>query len=159
VGLKLAIFSGRIIYVFRSLHLVSSRLQTGVLPRLTTYFGPRTDAGGFTGTSCASTTQLTTAAGVRGRWSASLRSNKRCSGELEKYAIEVTESLLYAVIGASSYSAFLCRNLEGGSSGKINVEMVDAMPYHLPRILLVRLALNYDGLFRPAHRERPAVDR
>ena len=107
----------------------------------------------------ASTTQLTTAAGVRGRWSASLRSNKRCSGELEKYAIEVTESLLYAVIGASSYSAFLCRNLEGGSSGKINVEMVDAMPYHLPRILLVRLALNYDGLFRPAHRERPAVDR
>src|SRR5437762_12072485 len=32
--------------------LASSRLQTGVLPRLTTYFGPRTDAVGFTGTSC-----------------------------------------------------------------------------------------------------------
>ena len=40
---------------FSKSFLASSRLQTGVLPRLTTYFRQRTEAVGFTGTSCRTT--------------------------------------------------------------------------------------------------------
>jgi hypothetical protein len=32
--------------------IIGLGLQTGVLPRLTTYFGPRTDAVGVTGANC-----------------------------------------------------------------------------------------------------------
>src|SRR5271166_664919 len=35
--------------------LASSRLQTGVLPFLTTYFGPRTECAGFDGVICRTT--------------------------------------------------------------------------------------------------------
>src|ERR1700682_6083154 len=35
--------------------LASSRLQTGVLPFLTTYFGPRTECAGFEGVICRTT--------------------------------------------------------------------------------------------------------
>src|ERR1700719_595278 len=35
--------------------LASSRLQTGVLPFLTTYFGPRTECAGFVGVICRTT--------------------------------------------------------------------------------------------------------